>query len=189
MLTPKLSNSKACSVFCGELASIYIVHFPMQNPYFLRDFLTYAKYITSSLSILKLSPKRFRCILGWKKTMMHFARDWGERPQPKSKWRGWRAERTKIVQTNLRRKKKLTPERIWIIFFGSQFRLLLAAQTISTSTNKKKCWLKHQPCNTVTVRSEVNSVQKFQQCVRKLENLWITAIGLFAGWYLGECKY
>ena len=30
------------------------------------------------------------------------------------------------------KKKKLTPERIWIIFFGSQLRLLLAAQTIQT---------------------------------------------------------
>ena len=83
---------------------------------------------------------------------MHFARDWGERPQPKSKWRGWRAERTGFVQTNLRRKKKLTAEKIWIIFFGSQFRLLLAANTIQISTNKKKCWLKHQLCNTVTVK-------------------------------------
>ena len=30
------------------------------------------------------------------------------------------------------KKKKLTPERIWIIFLGSQLRLLLAAQTIQT---------------------------------------------------------
>ena len=155
----------------------------MQNPYFLRDFLTYAKIITSSLSILKLSPKRFRCILGWKRTMMHFARDRGEKPQPKSKWRGGRE---RDLSRQIREEKKLTLERIWIIFFGSQLRLLLAAQTIQTSTNKKKCWLKHQLCNNVT---EVNSVQKFQQCVRKLKNLWITAIGWFAGCYLGECKY
>ena len=75
-------------------------------------------------------------------------------------------ERTGFVQTNLRR-KKLIPERIWIIFFESQLRLLLAAQTIQTSTNKKKCWLKHQLCNTVT---ELWS--EHRTACRNFSNVW-----------------
>ena len=139
------SFSKACSAFYGELASISALSNAKSifSPGFSH---VRKKYNVFSLSILKLSPQWFRCILNGKD---HDADREGLGRETPTKIKMAGLERTGFVQTNLRR-KKLIPERKWIIFFESQLRLLLAAQTIQTSTNKKKCWLKHQLCNTVT---------------------------------------